>query len=463
MPQTPVDRATLTPPRPGAWELEQTHLTGPPSGFIAPIFPVAMPRGFGAGLREYGTLLEPFDVAIIGGFIYMCPRAVGAPLDAEGPPPRLVFEIMRRIHPEMRRRMAKAKTVFSDKRWRTDVALWDNEVKPSLLAEAAALKAEDPRAMDDARLADHVRRTAAFLARAIESHHRFNVCALMPVGDFLVQATAWTGLTPSALLEACRGLSAPSAGAMPEMARLTAALGADAEAKALLLSGGPAAAVVEQLLGLLVLQDRRAAAPVVDLTLFRNAGFMAGSAVIALQNLAMYSLLTLIPFVFGAGRDAGGRAAISLAIVAMTAAMAAASPIGGRLAERVGARQLVAAGSLLGAAGIVWLIALPADAPPATLAWRLLVIGLSIGLTTGPAQAGALGAVDASHSGMASAALSMLRYAGGIAGTVILGYAMGGARQYLVAMLIFVSAFVLAAVCGALTGTRDREAHSSAA
>lgn len=229
------------------------------------------------------------------------------------------------------------------------------------------------------------------------------------------------------------------------------------------VTGAARAAGGVVLLGLLVLQERRAAAPVVDLTLFRNAGFMAGSTVIALQNLAMYSLLTLIPFVFGAGRDAGGRAAISLAIVAMTAAMAAASPIGGRLAERVGARQLVAAGSLLGAAGIVWLIALPADAPPATLAWRLLVIGLSIGLTTGPAQAGALGAVDASHSGMASAALSMLRYAGGIAGTVILGYAMGGARQYLIAMLIFVSAFVLAAVCGALTGTRDREARSSAA
>lgn len=249
MPTPAADARTLTPPRPGAWELEQTHLTGPPSGFIAPIFPVAMPKGFGVGLREYGTLLEPFDVALIGGFIYMCTRAVGAPLDAEGLPPRIVFEVMRRLHPEMRRRMARARTVFTEKRWRQDVALWDDEVKPSLLREAAALRAEDLGRMDDAQLADHVQRAAAFLARGIESHHRFNVCALLPVGDFLVHATAWTGLTPSALLEACRGLSAPSAGATPEMARLIAALAQDPDGTALLLSDAPAAAIVDGLAG----------------------------------------------------------------------------------------------------------------------------------------------------------------------------------------------------------------------
>ncbi|MGE3578524.1 MAG: PEP-utilizing enzyme [Vicinamibacterales bacterium] len=248
MPTAAIDPSTLTPPRPGAWELEQTHLTAPPSGFIAPIFPVAMPKGFGAGLRDYGTLLEPFDIAIIGGFIYMCPRAVGAPLDAEGLPPRIVFEVMRRLHPEMRRRVARARTVFAEKRWRQDVASWDNEVKPALLREAAALRAEDLDRLNDAQLANHVRRAAAFLARGIESHHRFNVCALMPVGDFLVHATAWTGLTPSALLEACRGLSAPSAGATPEMTRLVAALADDPDGTALLLSSAPAASIVEGLL-----------------------------------------------------------------------------------------------------------------------------------------------------------------------------------------------------------------------
>ncbi len=248
MPTAAIDPSTLTPPRPGAWELERTHLTRPPSGFVKSIFPLAMPRGFSKSLREYGALLEKFDVAIIGGFVYMCTRGVGAPESAQGAPPRFVFEVMRRLHPEIRWRVKRAQSVFTERRWRQDVALWDNEVKPSLLREAAALRAEDVARMTDAQLADHVTRAAAFLDRAIESHHRFNMCALLPVGDFLAQATAWTGLTPSALLEACRGLSAPSAGAAPEMARLATALGTDADAKSLLLSSAAAAAIIEGLL-----------------------------------------------------------------------------------------------------------------------------------------------------------------------------------------------------------------------
>ena len=202
------------------------------------------------------------------------------------------------------------------------------------------------------------------------------------------------------------------------------------------------------LLVVLVRHERTAPAPVVDLTLFRNAGFVSGSAAIALQNLGMYSLLALVPFFFGAGRDSAGMAAVSMAIVAMTAAMACSSPVGGWLAERLGLRTLVVAGGVLGAAGILWLSLLPASASPVALGLRLLVVGLAIGLSTGPAQAGALGAVPAAQSGMAAAGLSMLRYVGGIAGTVILGYAMSEPGRQHTAMLIFVAAFAAAALAG---------------
>ncbi len=247
MPEPAATAQPLTPPRPGAWELERTHMTRPPSGFVKSIFPIAMPRGFAKSLREYGALLEKFDVAMIGGFVYMCTRGVGAPETAQGPPPRLIFEVMRRIHPEIRWRIKRAQSVFRDRRWRQDVALWDNEIKPSLLKEGAGLRAENLAGMTDAGLADHVRRAAALLDRAVEGHHRLNMCALLPLGDFLAQATTWTGLTPSALLEACRGLSTPSAGGAPEMAALKAALLADPEAKAVLLSAAAPSSIVEGL------------------------------------------------------------------------------------------------------------------------------------------------------------------------------------------------------------------------
>ena len=140
----------------------------------------------------------------------------------------------------------------------------------------------------------------------------------------------------------------------------------------------------------LVRHERRAPAPIIDLSLFRNSGFLSGSAVIALQNLGMYSLLALVPFYFGAGRDTAGAARVSLAIVAMTAAMAISSPFGGWMADRLGLKTMVVTGGLLGAAGILWLSLLPASASPLAISLRLLVVGLALGVSTGPAQAGAL-------------------------------------------------------------------------
>ena len=50
-----------------------------------------------------------------------------------------------------------------------------------------------------------------------------------------------------------------------------------------------------------------------NLSFFRLRGFVTGAGVIATQNLAMYSLLIQIPFLFGGG-DQGSR--LGLAIIA---------------------------------------------------------------------------------------------------------------------------------------------------
>ena len=98
------------PPSPGAWEHEQTHLTRPPSVFMASVIPPSMMAGFKEGTRTYGLLLDYLEVAIINRFLYIPPRPVGAPKSAKGAPPRFVFEILRRLHPEIRRRVRRADT-----------------------------------------------------------------------------------------------------------------------------------------------------------------------------------------------------------------------------------------------------------------------------------------------------------------------------------------------------------------
>ena len=84
---------------------------------------------------------------------------------------------------------------------------------------------------------------------------------------------------------------------------------------------------------------------------------------------------------------------------------------------------------------------------------RLLLVGLGLGLSTGPANAVAISAAPQEQSGIASATVSMFRYFGAIAGTLILSFAFGtgaeaDARQHL-ALWIFVAALLVSAVLGA--------------
>jgi pyruvate,water dikinase len=242
---------SFTPPSPGAWELEQTHLTRPPSMFSAAVIPDAMMAGFKAGTRQYGVLLDYLDVAVINRFIYYAPRPVGAPKSAKGAPPKLVFQILQRVHPELRRRIRRAEEVLRDRVWRQDVEWWDRELRPEMAAKGRALLSEDLSAVSDAQLADHMRRATELLKHAGFIHHRLNFCALLPVGDFLIHAMEWTGLSAGDLLQAMRGLSPVSAGAVDELVDLRKALLQAPDALALVRAGseqsGTDADVLEQL------------------------------------------------------------------------------------------------------------------------------------------------------------------------------------------------------------------------
>jgi len=213
------------------------------------------------------------------------------------------------------------------------------------------------------------------------------------------------------------------------------------------------------LFAVLVAHERRVTAPVLDFSLFARRGFTAGAGVIAAQNLAMYSLLIQIPFLFAPGTSGSH---LGLAIIAMTATMALTSPFGGWLSERVGAKPVVVVGGITGAAGVVLLGRLAPSAPVVDIAGRLLLAGLGLGLSTGPAQATALAGVPSHQSGLASATVSMFRYLGGIGGTVVLGMAFaaggdGGAAHH-TALWIFAGAFLVSAALGlAFPRTGPRE------
>ncbi|MFL6248167.1 MAG: PEP-utilizing enzyme [Thermoanaerobaculia bacterium] len=233
----------FVPPGPGVWELESTHMMRPVSRSMAAVFPAAASAGFRAGMERYGLLLEYLEFAVVNGFVYVCPRGVGAPKGAKGPPPKLIFKALTKLHPEVRRRIRTIAEVFATKRWREDVAKWDSELKPAIKRENSELQSVDARALSDDELRAHVRRCFDVLARAVTRHHTFNATNMLPLGDFLVHVREWTGAAPSEVLPLFRGASRVSQGAADELDALARAISDSPDAATLLASDDPAAVI----------------------------------------------------------------------------------------------------------------------------------------------------------------------------------------------------------------------------
>ena len=238
----------FNPPGPGVWELDSTHLNRPLSRAAASFFPEAATAGFKETTRRYGLMLDHLEFGIANRFVYNCARGVGAPKDAKAPPPKFIFKLLTKLHPELRRRARRIAEVFETKFWREDVARWDAEVKPAITRENTALQRVDLGALADPELADHLDRCFEAARRGVTQHHTHNATAMLALGDFLVHVRDWTGLPPAEVLPLLRGSSRVSRGATTELDELAAAIASNSEAQATLASGEPRA-IIEALTG----------------------------------------------------------------------------------------------------------------------------------------------------------------------------------------------------------------------
>jgi EmrB/QacA subfamily drug resistance transporter len=194
-----------------------------------------------------------------------------------------------------------------------------------------------------------------------------------------------------------------------------------------------------------VYRELRAPDPVLDVRLFRTPAFAAGSAIVALQNLAMYAMLFLLPFFLASAPSTTGRM-----LLLFTASMVLASPLGGRLSDAIGARTVACTGALVAAGGAL-LFVQRADA----VVLALILFGAGIGLGGSPSQAAAMSAVEATQAGVASGALSTMRYVGGVIGSGLVALLVSGGLARDARLLVFPAVLLLSAVVAvALPGKR---------
>jgi MFS transporter, DHA2 family, multidrug resistance protein len=169
-----------------------------------------------------------------------------------------------------------------------------------------------------------------------------------------------------------------------------------------------------------VLWERRVAAPLVDLRLFRSSAFSWGAALSSAVSFAMFGLLFAVPLYFQVARGAGAQGS-GIRLLPLIAGMLVGGAFADRIVARAGAPAVAAVGFALLAAGLALGAATGVASGDAWAGAWIALSGLGLGLVLPTTIDAALGSVPDDTSAVSSGVLQALRMVGGSLGAAILG------------------------------------------
>jgi len=168
-------------------------------------------------------------------------------------------------------------------------------------------------------------------------------------------------------------------------------------------------------------RESRAAHPLLDLKIFRRAGFTTANVVAFCTYFATFAIFFFTALYLDEVVKASGYR-IALVFVPMTVLMIVSSLLAGYWTSQVGPRWLIVSGCAAFAAGL--LLANPLITPHPNyllLGLALALAGIGIGITVVPVTSTVLNAVAPERSGMAASATNTSREIGAVTGAAILG------------------------------------------
>ena len=157
----------------------------------------------------------------------------------------------------------------------------------------------------------------------------------------------------------------------------------------------------------------------VDIRLFRNREFAAGSATAGVLGLALFGALLLAPLYYQGVRGQDALHA-GLLMAPNGIGVAISMPIAGRLTDRIGAGRVAPFGVLLSLLGVSGFTQMGATTSFVLLGFCQFVMGLGIGASMMPAFSAAYTTLRRSQVSDASPVLNVVQRVGGSIGTALL-------------------------------------------
>jgi EmrB/QacA subfamily drug resistance transporter len=175
------------------------------------------------------------------------------------------------------------------------------------------------------------------------------------------------------------------------------------------------------LLAAFVVQERRAAEPIIPLSLFGSSVFRVATALGFVIGLAMFGAIIFIPLflqlVYGVSPTSSG-----LRMLPLMAGLLTASIVSGRAISRIGRyKAFPIAGTAITTVGLFLLSRLEVDTPPWLASVYMLVVGIGIGLVMQVLVLVVQNDAPARDVGVATSTATFFRSMGGSLGVAVFG------------------------------------------
>jgi Major Facilitator Superfamily len=179
-------------------------------------------------------------------------------------------------------------------------------------------------------------------------------------------------------------------------------------------------ALAAALLTAFIRWERRSDHPMLDVGVFTNMRFTAGSVSVAFAFFALFGFIFMVTqyfqFVRGYGTLEAGVRTVPFALFTGMAA-----PLSAKLAERFGTKAIVTAGLVSMSVGFAWVTRDTATSSYWLVVGQMFFMGGGLGLVNAPATEAIMGSLPPAKAGVGSAVNDTARELGGTLGVAIIG------------------------------------------